>query len=80
MAFGKGVAMVGEGGSIPLMGMLAAMFPAAQFVVTGVLGPGANAHGPDEFLHLSMVKGVTIAMAEVLTAQARQTAILPTTP
>ena len=72
MAFGKGVAMVGEGGSIPLMGMLAAMFPAAQFVVTGVLGPSANAHGPHEFLHLAMVKGVTIAMAEVLAAQAQQ--------
>ena len=70
MAFAKGVAMVGEGGSIPLMGMLAAMFPQAQFVITGVLGPGSNAHGPDEFLHLDMVKGVTIAMAEVLVAQA----------
>ena len=72
-AFGKGVAMVGEGGSIPLMGMLAAMFPAAQFVITGVLGPSANAHGPDEFLHLAMVKGVTVAMAEVLAAQVGQT-------
>ena len=70
LAFGRGVAMVGEGGSIPLMGMLAAMFPAAQFVITGVLGPQSNAHGPDEFLHLSMVKGVTAAMAEVLAAHA----------
>ena len=72
MAFGKGVAMVGEGGSIPLMGMLAAMFPAAQFVITGVLGPGSNAHGPDEFLHLAMVRGVTMAMAQVLAAHAEQ--------
>ncbi len=74
MAFGKGVAMVGEGGSIPLMGMLATMFPAAQFVITGVLGPSSNAHGPDEFLHLAMVKGVTLAMAQVLTAHAEQAA------
>ena len=72
IAFGKAVAMVGEGGSIPLMGMLATMFPAAQFVITGVLGPSSNAHGPDEFLHLDMVKGVTIAMAEVLVGHARQ--------
>lgn len=72
MAFGKGVAMVGEGGSIPLMGMLAAMFPAAQFVITGVLGPSSNAHGPDEFLHLAMVKGVTMAMAQVLAAHAEK--------
>ena len=75
-AFGKGVAMVGEGGSIPLMGMLAAMFPAAQFVITGVLGPSSNAHGPDEFLHLAMVKGVTTAMAEVLAAHGAQSASL----
>ncbi len=73
MAFGKGVAMVGEGGSIPLMGMLASMFPAAQFVITGVLGPSSNAHGPDEFLHIPMVKGVTIAMAEVLAAHGLET-------
>jgi hypothetical protein len=24
----------------------------AQFVITGVLGPGSNAHGPNEFLHI----------------------------
>ena len=74
-AFGRGVAMVGEGGSIPLMGMLSQMFPAAQFVITGVLGPRSNAHGPDEFLHLPMVKGVTVAMAEVVAAHARATAV-----
>ena len=61
------------------MGMLAAMFPAAQLVITGVLGPSANAHahahahGPDELLHLAMVKGATVAMPEVLTAQIGQT-------
>ena len=66
LAFGRGAAQLGEGGSIPLMGLLASMFPAAQFVVTGVLGPHSNAHGPDEFLHLAMVKGVTAAMAQVL--------------
>ena len=30
----------------------ASKFPAAQFVVTGVLGPHSNAHGPNEFLHI----------------------------
>ena len=66
IAFGRGAALVGEGGSIPLMGMLAAMFPAAEFVITGVLGPHSNAHGPDEFLHLGMVKGVTAAVAQIV--------------
>jgi acetylornithine deacetylase/succinyl-diaminopimelate desuccinylase-like protein len=43
---------IGRGGSIPFMAMLGAAYPKAQFVVTGVLGPGSNAHGPNEFLHL----------------------------
>ena len=36
--------------TIPFMGMLGARFPEAQFVITGVLGPDSNAHGPNEFL------------------------------
>ncbi len=50
-AFGAPPAYMGEGGSIPFMAMLGEKFPAAQFVVTGVLGPHSNAHGPNEFLH-----------------------------
>ena len=34
------------------MAMLGEKFPDAQFAITGVLGPGSNAHGPNEFLHL----------------------------
>jgi len=45
--FGKPVCFKGEGGSIPFMGMLGEMFPEAQFVITGVLGPKSNAHGPN---------------------------------
>lgn len=33
--FGKEALFIGEGGSIPFMGMLGAKFPEAQFVVTG---------------------------------------------
>ena len=46
-AFGKPARAMGEGGSISFMGMLGHRFPEAQFVVTGVLGPGSNAHGPE---------------------------------
>ena len=46
---------MGEGGTIPFMGMLGEQFPEAQFMITGVLGPHSNAHGPNEFLHLDMV-------------------------
>ncbi len=68
--FGNGVRYIGEGGSIPFMGMLGERFPAAQFVVTGVLGPGSNAHGPNEFLHVPTGKKVTASMARILEAHA----------
>ena len=43
---------MGEGGTIPFMAMLGEKFPEAQFLITGVLGPQSNAHGPNEFLHV----------------------------
>ena len=58
---------MGEGGSIPFMGMLGEKFPGAQFMITGVLGPHSNAHGPNEFLHIPMGKRVTACVAFVLT-------------
>ena len=69
-AFGQPARMFGEGGSIPFMGMLGEMFPAAQFVVTGVLVPGSNAHGPNEFLHLPTARRVTECVARLLGAHA----------
>ncbi len=70
--FGRPAGYQGEGGSIPFMGMLGAKFPAAQFVITGVLGPGSNAHGPNEFLDLATAKRVTACVAEMLAAHAAQ--------
>jgi acetylornithine deacetylase/succinyl-diaminopimelate desuccinylase-like protein len=64
--FGKPVAFMGEGGSIPFMGMLGAKFPGKQFVITGVLGPHSNAHGPNEFLHIPTAKKLTACIAHVL--------------
>ena len=69
-AFGKPAAAMGEGGTIPFMAMLGAQFPQAQFLITGVLGPHANAHGPNEFLHLDYAKRLTACVAEVLAAHA----------
>jgi acetylornithine deacetylase/succinyl-diaminopimelate desuccinylase-like protein len=69
-AWGKPAAMMGEGGSIPFMGMLGEAFPRAQFVVTGVLGPQSNAHGPNEFLHIPTGIRVTQAVAMALAAHA----------
>jgi acetylornithine deacetylase/succinyl-diaminopimelate desuccinylase-like protein len=64
--FGKGAMTFGEGGSIPFMGMLGAKFPNAQFLITGVLGPHSNAHGPNEFLHVEYAKSLTACVAQVL--------------
>jgi acetylornithine deacetylase/succinyl-diaminopimelate desuccinylase-like protein len=64
--FGKGAMTFGEGGSIPFMGMLGARYPNAQFLITGVLGPGSNAHGPNEFLHVNYAKKLTACVAHVL--------------
>lgn len=57
---------MGEGGSIPFMGMLGHKFPKAQFVITGVLGPNSNAHGPNEFIHLEYAKKLTGCIYHIL--------------
>ncbi|WP_233841317.1 M20 family metallopeptidase [Dyella sp. 2HG41-7] len=64
--FGAPAAYMGEGGSIPFMGMLGAKFPQAQFLITGVLGPHSNAHGPNEFIHIPTGKKVSMVVAEVV--------------
>ncbi|MBI2970458.1 MAG: M20 family metallopeptidase [Gammaproteobacteria bacterium] len=63
---GRPAMHMGEGGTIPFMGMLGEKFPDAQFLITGVLGPGANAHGPNEFLHIPTAKKLTACVAEVV--------------
>jgi acetylornithine deacetylase/succinyl-diaminopimelate desuccinylase-like protein len=70
-AFGLPHRAGGEGGTIPFMGMLGRRFPDARFVITGVLGPNSNAHGPNEFLHLPTARNVTAAVAHIIDAQAR---------
>jgi di/tripeptidase len=54
------------------MGMLGRAFPEARFVVTGVLGPETNAHGPNEFLHLPTARRITSALAHLLDAHAHR--------
>ena len=54
--FGAPAIAMGCGGSIPFMKFLTNRSPNAQFVVTGILGPHSNAHGPNEFLHIPAAK------------------------
>jgi acetylornithine deacetylase/succinyl-diaminopimelate desuccinylase-like protein len=70
--FGKPAMYMGEGGTIPFMFMLGEKFPKAQFCITGVLGPGSNAHGPNEFLHLPTARKLTLCVADVLAEHAKQ--------
>jgi acetylornithine deacetylase/succinyl-diaminopimelate desuccinylase-like protein len=70
--FGKPAMYMGEGGTIPFMYMLGEKFPKAQFCITGVLGPGSNAHGPNEFLHVPTAKRLTLCVADVLATHAQQ--------
>ena len=72
--FGKPAAYMGEGGSIPFMGMLGSKFPQAQFLITGVLGPHSNAHGPNEFIHIPTGKKVTMVVADVVARHYEQAA------
>ncbi|NCF51182.1 M20/M25/M40 family metallo-hydrolase [Gammaproteobacteria bacterium] len=64
--FGKPSMYMGTGGTIPFMGMLGEKFPEAQFLITGLLGPSSNAHGPNEFLHIETGKHLTACVAQVL--------------
>jgi acetylornithine deacetylase/succinyl-diaminopimelate desuccinylase-like protein len=70
--FGAPPMFDGLGGSIPFMSMLGERFPQAQFLVTGVMGPGSNAHGPNEFIDLPTGVKVTACVAQVLADHARR--------
>ena len=65
-SYQRSVMYMGEGGTIPFMAMLGDFFPEAQFMITGVLGPKSNAHGPNEFLHIETGKRLTSCVAQVL--------------
>jgi acetylornithine deacetylase/succinyl-diaminopimelate desuccinylase-like protein len=69
--FGAPALQFGEGGTIPFMAMLGQRFPGTQFLVTGVLGPHSNAHGPNEFLDLPTGRKITAVVAAVLHAAAQ---------
>jgi acetylornithine deacetylase/succinyl-diaminopimelate desuccinylase-like protein len=70
--FGRDAMYMGVGGTIPFMGMLSEKFPRTQFLVTGVLGPHSNAHGPNEFLDVATGKRVTACVAHVLAAHLKR--------
>jgi len=74
VGFGHRPGFLGEGGSIPFLAELAKRLPQAQLVATGLLGPGSNAHGPDEMLHIPTTIALTTALASLLTAHGGRSA------
>lgn len=70
--FGRDAMYMGVGGTIPFMGMLSEKFPRTQFLITGVLGPHSNAHGPNEFLDIATGKRVTACVAHVVAEHAKR--------
>lgn len=68
--FGGPLQYMGEGGTIPFMPMLQEKYPDAEFMITGLLGPESNAHGPNEFTHIPCGKAVTASVAEVIASHA----------
>jgi acetylornithine deacetylase/succinyl-diaminopimelate desuccinylase-like protein len=69
--FGRPAMFTGIGGSIPFMAMLGERFPRAQFFITGTGGPGSNAHGPNEFLHVPFAERLTACVADLIAAHYR---------
>ena len=56
----------GIGGSIPFVAELAATFPRAQILVTGVEDPDTRAHSPNESQHLGVLKRAILGEALLL--------------
>ena len=77
--FGSPAYTFGEGGTISFMAMLGQKFPEAQFAILGVLGPGSNAHGPNEFLHLPTARRLTGVIARLLADHADRARVTPGT-
>ena len=56
------------GGTIPFMAMMQEKYPKAQFLCTGTGGPGNNAHGPDEKMHIPSSKRLTAVLSATIAA------------
>lgn len=64
--FGNKPAFTGEGGSIGVIQQIGERYPSAQFIITGLLGPDSNAHGPNEALLIPAAKKLNCCVAEIL--------------
>lgn len=65
---GKPTGSYGMGGSIPFLAELEKMYPETQIVALGLIGPKANAHGPDECINLAYAKRLTCSLSHIIGA------------
>jgi cysteinylglycine-S-conjugate dipeptidase len=65
-AWGTPAVDMGAGGSIPFVTAYAALFPAAEILVTGVEDPDTRAHSANESLHLATFERACLAEALLL--------------
>lgn len=56
----------GMGGSIPFLSELDKMYPEAYIFAIGLIGPKANAHGPNECMNLAFAKKLTCSLSHML--------------
>ncbi|WP_159500596.1 M20/M25/M40 family metallo-hydrolase [Microbacterium sp. 18062] len=64
--YGVPPARCGGGATIPVLGMLAARFPATPILPLGVVTSESSPHGPDEFVDLDAAARLTSAIALLL--------------
>jgi len=64
--YGKPTGTYAIGGSIPFLSELEKMYPKTEIIALGVLGPNANAHGPNEMINLTFTKKLTCALSHML--------------
>lgn len=65
-AWGSPTSEMGIGGSIPFVADLAARFPEASILLTGVADPGSRAHGPNESQDIAELRNGMLAEAIAL--------------
>jgi len=63
---GKDYGSYGEGGSIPFLKELQNKFPDTQVVAMGLIGPGANIHGPNENINLVYARKIIKTLAHII--------------
>lgn len=65
-AFGRPLARIGVGGSIPFITLFAERFPETPLILNGVMDPQTTAHGPNESMHVGLFEKVVAANVRLL--------------